>query len=287
MPLDHVSASARPAVPAVHGLTLRELRSAAMARSERVGGSPDRSDAPARGAAWVPEGLWIRVIAGHAGAGASTIALAVADAAACEDQTVRVLDAAAPVWSGLAGTTGVELGSAGGWHRGRRGGGVVVDRVLSSALTPTDVPMPLDHAPVDLTVVDVGWTRRELDACPRCWQASMTPMIDVVVSRATASGLSQTETVVAAADPDGCLLVLIGSRRSGARELAVAGPRIRRLHERDAVVFVPRLRGLAELGPGPLPHTLLSAAARLLALTSHLTRPRPAAGSWPRLRSTP
>ena len=62
-----------------------------MARSARVGGCPDRSDAPARGAAWVPEGLWIRVMAGHAGAGASTIALAVADAAAREGQTVRVL----------------------------------------------------------------------------------------------------------------------------------------------------------------------------------------------------
>jgi hypothetical protein len=286
MPLDHVSESARPAVPAVHGLTLRELRSAAMARSARVGGCPERSDAPARGAAWVPEGLGIRVIAGHAGAGASTIALAVADAAARKGKAVRVLDAAAPVWSGLAGTTAVELGSAGGWHRGRRGGGVVVDRVLSAALTPTDVPVPSDQAPVDLTVLDVGWTRRELDAHPSCWQASMTPTVDVVVSRATASGLSQTETVVAASDPDGCLLVLIGSRRRGARELAVAGPRIRRLHARDAVVFVPRLRGLAELGPGPLPHTLLSAAARLLALTSHPTRPRPAAGSGPRLRST-
>lgn len=258
-----------------------------MARSTRVGGCPERSDAPARGAAWVPEGLCIRVMAGHAGAGASTIALAVADAAACEGQTVWVLDAAAPVWSGLAGTTAVELGSAGGWHRGRRGGGVVVERVLSAALTPTDVPMPRDHALVNLTVVDVGWTRRELDAYPRCWQASMTPMVDVVVSRATASGLSQTETVVAAADHDGCLLVLIGSRRRGARELSVAGPRIRRLHERDAVVFVPRLRGFAELGPGPLPHTLLSAAARLLALTSHPTRPRPAGGSGPRFRSTP
>src|SRR4051812_47916162 len=76
----------------------------------------------------------VRVLAGHAGAGASTLAAALADAAdmaASSDPrvlstTVHLIDAASPAWSGLAGASERDVGIRRDWIRGSRGRRVTV-----------------------------------------------------------------------------------------------------------------------------------------------------------------
>src|SRR3954451_3330147 len=72
---------------------------------------------------WTPAdagGPVVLVVAGHAGAGASTVALAVAEGLA-EARRVQLVDCPEPVRSGLAVAPAIELGVDGAWRRGRRG----------------------------------------------------------------------------------------------------------------------------------------------------------------------
>src|SRR4051812_2315580 len=99
----------------------------------------------------------VLVVAGHAGAGASTVALAVAEGLA-EDRPVQLVDYAEPVRSGLAAASAIELGTDGaGWRRGRRGR---LD-VFRFAEHPADGDLPPLPEPDDadgLVVVDAGWS---------------------------------------------------------------------------------------------------------------------------------
>ena len=72
-----------------------------------------------------------------------------------------MLDAAAPAWSGLLGATVTELGAAEGWRRGRRGDGVLIDRVEEPVQMPGEVPNPRSVDGVDLTLIR--------------WMLSLTP----------------------------------------------------------------------------------------------------------------
>src|SRR3954471_15249765 len=98
----------------------------------------------------------VLVVAGHAGAGASTVALAVAEGLA-EGRRVQLVDYAEPVRSGVAAASTIELGTDGaGWRRGRRG------RLDIFRLTqhPADGDLPPLPEPGDadgLVVVDAGW----------------------------------------------------------------------------------------------------------------------------------
>jgi hypothetical protein len=73
----------------------------------------------------------VRVIAGHSGAGASTAALAIADAAAGGGRSVHLVEAAHPSRSGLVAATSAELGldETGAWRRGTRGQPALVGHV--------------------------------------------------------------------------------------------------------------------------------------------------------------
>ena len=240
------------------------------------------------GSSWRPDGPLVRVISGHAGAGASTITLAVADAAAASAASsvsavsvVRVLDAAAPAWSGLVAATSTELGAADGWRRGRRGDQLVIDRLEEHVWTPDAVPVPRDCSlPVALTVLDAGWTSRELTAHPHGWVCA-TPTVDVVVTRATATAFGQAEVALASTVLASTVLAVIGASRWSGPEFASAGRRMRQLRESDSITFVPLLGGRALnglRGPGPLPPPLISSAQRLLDRLTTLTGPLPASG---------
>lgn len=217
------------------------------------------------GSRWAPGGRLIRLTAGHAGAGATTMALALADAAATE-APVRLLDAAAPAWSGLCGATEVELGAEAGWRRGRRGTHLVIDRVADASVVPAQVPLPRACPGTEWTVLDTGWLPRELAAHPESWLATVEPTVDVVVTRASETGFSQADLVASTLDPARTVLVVLGATRRSHTLLAGAGPRIRQLWESDAIGFVPLLpaRLLRGLGPDPLPRPLQAAAQRLL-----------------------
>lgn len=213
----------------------------------------------------------VRVRAANAGAGASTITLALADVADVAGVRTRVLDAAAPAWSGLLGATVTELGAAEGWRRGRRGAAVLIDRVEESVRVPAEVPSPRSVHGVDLTVLDAGWSMRELAASQtRGWVATTSAHVEVLVTRQNGLALSQTEAALADLEEqlaaDQVVVVVVGAGRWSDRQFATAGRRLRTAHRQEAVLFTPLLpaKTLPGLGPGPLPKQLTHPCQRLL-----------------------
>ena len=77
-----------------------------------------------------PGRRWVAVVGAHRGAGASTVALALADAAATAGWPVHLVSCNAPAECGLVGAATVELGTdpTGAWRTGRRGAGVTLAR---------------------------------------------------------------------------------------------------------------------------------------------------------------
>ena len=222
----------------------------------------------------------VRVRAANAGAGASTIALALAEAADVAGVRTRGLDAAAPAWSGLLGATVTELGAAEGWRRGRRGDGVLIDRVEDAVRVPSAVPSPRSADGVDLTVLDAGWSMRELVAAEdTAWVAAAPAHAEVLVTRPNALALSQTEAAMTHLEDqlaaDQVVVVVVGAGRWSDREFASAGRLLRRAHEQEAVLFAPLLPGktLPGLGPDPLPKQLTSPSQRLLERITTITGP--------------
>ncbi|EON25026.1 hypothetical protein CF8_0927 [Nocardioides sp. CF8] len=221
----------------------------------------------------------MRVRAANAGAGASTIALALADVADVAGIRTRVLDAAAPAWSGLLGATVTELGAAEGWRRGRRGDGVLLDRVEESIRVPAEVPSPRTVDGVDLTVLDAGWSMRELAAATDAWVATTLAQVEVLVTRPHGLALSQIEAALAHLEDqlagDQVVVVVVGASRWSDREFATAGRLLRTAHQQDAVLFAPLLpaKALPGLGPDPLPKQLTSPSQRLLERITTITGP--------------
>jgi hypothetical protein len=140
-----------------------------------------------------PAGVVVPVVAAHPQAGASGVALAMADAAAAAGLSVLLVDCADPRRSGLAGVASHEgptvavpsVATSGGWAvrvstRAPAGGRPVrVLRVVAPARpwTAADLPTPaawVTAAPGwwDLTVVDLGWDAWHLLAGPE----SLGPM---------------------------------------------------------------------------------------------------------------
>lgn len=225
----------------------------------------------------------VRVRAASAGAGASTVALALAEASDAAGLHTRVIEAAAPQWSGLSGATLTEVGVAQGWRRGRRGATTFIDRLDEPVATPGEVPAPRsgDEA-TQLAILDTGWSMRELSASPS-WLSSVQPQLDVVVARAHRHALSQIETALELLgdrlDHAGVVVVVVGPSRWNNSDFASAGRRLRAAHEAGAVEFAPLLptKVLPGLGPDPLPKQLSSLAQRLLGHLTTLTAPHLAA----------
>ncbi len=216
----------------------------------------------------------VRVWAGCAGAGASTVALTLADAADEQRRKVRLLDAASPTWSGLSGCPGRELGSGSGWRRGRRGTSLLIDRWDTYAASPGEVAVPRVDADVDLTVLDVGWSVRELlgDLGGResTWISNVGADAEIVVTRCDDVALHQTELVLrmladAGSAGRSATTVVVVARAHNTRAIAgAAGPRVRDLLEANRIWFAPALPGRVSLGPDPLPRRLRAFGHRLL-----------------------
>jgi hypothetical protein len=213
----------------------------------------------------------VRVRAANAGAGASTITLALADLAAAMGVRTRLLDAAAPPWSGLLGASVTELGSVTGWRRGQRGQGVVIDRVEKLIKTPMEVPLPLPIEAIDVTFLDVGWSMRELAASGMgLWLTGPFAKVEVLVTRSQPIALSQAEaalgTLADLVADHHVLVVVVGAARWSESQFAAAGPLLRTVHAQGAVAFMPQLsvKALPGLGPEDLPKRLTTPAQRLL-----------------------
>lgn len=229
--------------------SVEQLRTAWALLTDGWCGPPDQ--------AWQPAEPTITILGCHGAAGASTLAVAVATAAAGPS---RVLECAAPSHSGLAGVATAEMGHSadGGWSLGSRDQ-VAVHRRLGD---PRRLPPPV--SPETLTIVDVGAPGMARPPWLRDWLTR--PGATVLVTTATTYGMRHLETVAAIVVDQSRLLV------------AVRGPAVRRwpkalpvgaaaaaARASGRLIVIPDEKSLswAGLETGPVPGGLLSTAREL------------------------
>jgi hypothetical protein len=232
---------------------------------ERPAGGGDSAAGASRGSGNIAEleGGWLAVLAAHAGAGASTVALAISDAAAADGHRVHLVDTAHPFRSGLVAAASEELGTdvTGAWRRGRRTG-VTIDRRATDT-APGDWPVPPGGDGRPLTVVDLGLA--EPEDLPR-------PAADrtraVVVCRPTVPGVRLTEQLLEQLAPQAVVVAAVGRSRWPGEVIGSVGPTLRALRAAGRVVPVPMDRRLQVAGPtsSPLPRPLRAAGRSLLEL---------------------
>jgi hypothetical protein len=169
----------------------------------------------------VPDMSWlgtlVPVLSAHPYAGASGVALALADAAASRGLRVGLIDCSDPARSGLAGVCQVEGRSMPvGRHevhvraatRNLARGVIDVRRMVGTGgpVSPSVVPAPAEWLmtwtnPVDVTVVDLGWDLWSLMAPgtalgPLLWCRPVGIHLPVLVVRATVPSVALAEGVV-------------------------------------------------------------------------------------------
>ena len=205
----------------------------------------------------------VTVLAAHGGAGASTLALALAESLAATRPT-RLVDVAEPVRSGLTCASTTELGPDGtGWLLGRRGD-LQVDRRDPGSEPAGVVPPPRAPEPGQVVVIDQG--TQDLGS----WEAAARSGGGLVVAALATAPSVQAALRLLEDHPDAVLVLVDGPHRTG-RRLRTPGQSV----APDRVVRVPYLRRLLASGltADPLDRRLLAAGERV----RQLLRPRPAA----------
>ncbi|MFQ1003673.1 hypothetical protein [Modestobacter sp. SSW1-42] len=208
------------------------------------------------------EAGWIGVVAAHAGAGASTVALVISDAAAADGQRVHLVDTAHPFRSGLVAAASEELGTdaTGSWRRGLRSGVTIDRRATDTASGDWPVPPVADSPP--LTVIDLG------SAAPQNLTRLAGRSRAVVVCRPTVPGVRLTEQLLEQLGGRPVVVAAVGPRRWSGEVTGSLGPRLLALRAAGRVVPVPMHRRLQVTGPtsAPLPKPLRGAGRALLEL---------------------
>lgn len=215
------------------------------------------------------------VVAGHAGAGASTVALALAEALSGRWQ-VQLVEYCDPRRSGLGAASCSELGvDEAGWRRGRRGplelARLGTGQDLAHCLPPPQpMPAPRDAPAGDrLLVLDLGWTGTSMLGQSAWLPAVMGSAELVVVSRLTVPGVRQTEHVLTALGLP-AVLATVGSGRWPGEVNASCGPALRAARDAGRAVMVPidRRLEISGLTADPLPKPVAAAGK---ALAAHLS----------------
>ena len=208
----------------------------------------------------------VTVVSAHAGAGASTVALAVSSAASQAGRRTHLLDGAHPCRSGLVAAADVELGTdgSGGWRRGSREL-ITIDRRAHDASSGCWPAPPLGHDDT-LTILDLG-----LVAVGSLERLARDVSRVVVVCRPTVPGVRMVEHLLALLAGQAQLTVLVaavGPVRWAGEVTATVGPRLRQLRTDGLVVTVPVDRRLEVTGlsHAPLPRSVLLAGRVLLEL---------------------
>jgi len=263
-----ISAAAASVAPA----TVAELQAAlraAQAGEFRIGAGPAPVPTGAhRRAPWRRlRGHVVMVQGCHGGAGASILALAVAQAAGESGASVRLLDCASAEHSGLLCAPDAELGLDGnGWRRGRRGA-LPIDRVAGVLASAADVPAPSDEpGRAGVIVLDTGWGATGVLSGDSWLAAEAGGAALVLVARATIPGLRRLEQVLTAC-PGEPVVALRGRWRWDRSVHASAGRLLLAAEVAGRVVSVPSDRHLAATGitGAPLPRAVLAAGARIVA----------------------
>jgi hypothetical protein len=223
------------------------------------------------GAAGRESGAWLTgrvvlVVGCHGGAGASTVALAVAEAAAEQPgRSARLLDCASPERSGLLTAVDAELGVDGsGWRAGRRAQ-LPIDRVLEPLGSATELPAPRcdPMSQVEVTVVDSGWGALEV-LTGDSWLAKAAESAAIIlVARATIPALRQLEHALATC-PGEPVVAVVGPRRWARSVGVTAGRLLKAAMAAGRVVAVPSDRHLRVTGicSAPLPKAVVGAGGR-------------------------
>jgi hypothetical protein len=220
---------------------------------------------------WSGRGRWIVVFAAHNGAGASTVALALADAASSDGTAARLIACATSEQSGLSEASIEVLGldPTGRWFRGRRGM-VTIDLATSAAASIR----VFDDTAYPVTIVDAGPVAvAGTDPAPGATAV-------VVVCRATAPGVRRAEEVLGRVSGP-ALLAVVGARKWPAVVTASLGPIAAGLRAEGRLVPIPLDPHLAAAGltADRLPRRVLAAARAVLELI-----PASAAGATPIIR---
>jgi len=205
------------------------------------------------------------VLAAHSGAGATTVALALSDAAAASGRLVHLVDTARSSRSGLAAAASEELGTdvTGAWRRGLRTGVTIDRRATNEALDGWPTNPGRDRSA--LTVVDLGLANRDGVTCPTADRTQL------VVFRPTVPGVRLTEQLLDQLGRARVVIAAVGPSRWPGEVMASVGPRLRELRAAGRVVSVPTDRRLQITGPtsSPLPRSLRSAGRSLLELVDN------------------
>ncbi len=257
---------------------------------------------------WTRFGTVVPVLGGGPGAGASVLAVVLADALAAQGLRVLLVDAADPLRSGLTLAAGTDGPAVDGPHPGVRirqahRGPIRMAHLEFLGLpvrSAAMVPAPAFWAPtvaeeagerVDVTVVDVGWDSWTVAALPLQgpggWLRHGCPAPrPVLVVRATAPGVRAAETLLGRLAPwqghgvaPVTAAVLTGCRKPATAALAVAGHHLEPLL--TGAVCLPADAGVAERGvtdtetPARLQHALTPLLSTLgLLSTPHAQTPR-------------
>jgi hypothetical protein len=219
----------------------------------------------------------VLVIGAHPGAGATTVAVAVADVLAGRDAgvdglEVYLVDGARPESSGMGAAVECAVGGREhAWRAGRRGGCMVLRPVVTPA-SATAVPALAATGP-GWAVVDAGWPLREVMAGPGALRTLVDDAGVVVVCRASVPGVRQVERALDVL-PRHPVVAAVGARRWPAAARASFGPQLSRVMDEGRAVLVPTSRRVEINGidTEALPGSISGAAARLVEL---LRQPRP------------
>ena len=201
------------------------------------------------------------VVAGaHAGAGATTAALAIAVTAA-ETAAVRLIECAAPYRSGLAAAADTELGAdADGWRLGRRGRLMIERRETPATLDPREQHRhAVNRRGAAVCIIDIGCVRPDSDVL-MLW-ARMGARI-VLVHRVSVPGVRAAELALTCVEGCTPFAIGVGAVRWPAIVHASCGPSLRQTRDAGNAATFPADAELAVSGvtADPLPRRLLAAA---------------------------
>lgn len=239
---------------------LRAAYKAAEAGAFRAGGPVARSGSELRHE-WSPGENVIVVVGAHGGAGATSVALALASAAA--PLSARLIECARPEVSGLAAAAQAELGNnSAGWTEGSRGS-VLIQRRASGA----GVPKPSGVAAgTGISIVDIG-TEVGVALTDAGWIGDLVRRahVVVVVARGTVPGLRRLEAVAALLGRERVHAVLVSEGKHLPKSVGQSAREIlRQLGDRVTLVPTDRSLALAGITPEPLPTAVVAACSELV-----------------------